>query len=86
MPDPTPEQIAMAKQASGGASYRCKHLEAGFCYTCMVRRIADAIVTDAQTSSAVAHDIIFAIRCELEHPSPSMDKIREHLNQWEMRR
>ena len=38
------------------------------------------------SASTLAHDIIYAIRCELEQPSPSMEKIRECLNQWEMRR
>ena len=52
-----------------------------------VLRFANAEAQAAKdAASSAAHDIIFAIRCELEQPHPSMDKIREHLNQWEMRR
>ena len=50
------------------------------------RKMAGDAVAKEKKLSSVAHDIIFAIRCELEQPSPSMEKIREHLNQWEMRR
>ena len=49
-------------------------------------RCLEALSAEAQAASVLAHDIIYAIRCELEQPQPSMEKIREYLKQWEMRR
>ena len=80
MTDPTPEQTTKAKELIRQLHNLALHDDVVRYEHEWEKAIGRALAAEAQAASAVTHDTIYEIRCELEQPSPSMDTIRECLN------